>query len=480
MQTRKKLKLKKSVLFKSFAFLVGLFSLIVFIQFLRLGLLPWKYLILIFVILVAINLGLYFLLASKNYKKRMVGTFFSICFVVLYFVGINYQNATLSFLENVTSLEIQTETYQVYVKNTADAQNLSDLNNDVFGYVPNESGIDKAIEEIEKASKPKMTEVDSISSLVSELLNGECEAIILEKAEAELHQEMNADFKESTKLLTSIDIQVEKDSIMKDVSVTKEPFSIYVTGVDTYDGINTIARSDVNMVVTVNPNTHQILLLSIPRDYYVQIAGTTGLKDKLTHAGLKGVDTSIKTIEQLLEMDIHYYAKFNFTALTHLVDAVGGITVDSPFAFTADYEEEDHIYYEFQKGINELNGHQALAYVRERYSLREGDVARARHQQQVIEALIHKATSTTILTKYADILKSMEGNFVTNMSMKNISSFIQMQIDEMPTWTIETMVLTGSDSYELTASFPDLYSSVMIPDDSMNDAILKINEITGT
>src|SRR5699024_7329012 len=148
-------------------------------------------LILIFVILVAINLGLYFLLASKNYKKRMVGTFFSICFIVLYFVGINYQNATLSFLENVTSLEIQTETYQVYVKNTADAQDLSDLNNDVFGYVPNESGIDKAIEEIEKASKPKMTEVDSISSLVSELLNGECEAIILEKAEAELHQEMN-------------------------------------------------------------------------------------------------------------------------------------------------------------------------------------------------------------------------------------------------------------------------------------------------
>ena len=480
MQRRKKLKLKKAVLFKSFAFLVGLFSLIVFIQFLRLGLLPWKYLILIFVILVAINLGLYFLLASKNYRKRMVGTFFSICFVVLYFVGINYQNATLSFLENVTSLEIQTETYQVYVKNTADAQNLSDLNNNVFGYVPNQSGMEKAIHEIEKSSKPKMTEVDNISSLVEGLLNEECDAIVLEKAEAMLYQEMNTDFKESTRLLTSIDIQVEKESIMKDVSVTKEPFSIYVTGVDTYDGINSIARSDVNMVVTVNPNTHQILLVSIPRDYYVQISGTTGLKDKLTHAGLKGVETSIATIESLLEMDIHYYAKFNFTALIELVDAVGGITVDSPFAFTADYEEEEHIYYEFQKGLNELNGHESLAYVRERYSLREGDVARARHQQQVIEALIHKVSSTTILTKYADILKSMEGNFVTNMSMKNISSFIQKQLDEMPEWSVETMVLSGSDSYELTAAFPDLYSAVMIPDDSVNEAIVKINEITGT
>ena len=480
MQKKKKLKLKKSVLFKSFAFLVGLVSLIVFIQFLRLGLLPWKYLILILVILLLINLGLYFLLASKNYKKRMIGTFFSIFFVILYLVGITYQNATLSFLKNVTSLEIQTETYQVYVKNTAEVQSLSDLSGTVFGYVPNQSGMNQAIEEIEKTSKPKMTEVDNISSLVSELLNGECDAIVLEKAEAMLHQEMNEDFKESTKLLTSIDIQVEKESIMKDVSVTKEPFSIYVTGVDTYDGIHTIARSDVNMVVTVNPTTHQILLVSIPRDYYVQIAGTSGLKDKLTHAGLKGVDTSIKTIEQLLEMDIHYYAKFNFTALIELVDAVGGITVDSPFAFTADYKEEEHIYYEFQKGLNELNGHQALAYVRERYSLREGDVARARHQQQVIEALIQKASSTTILTRYADILKSMEGNFVTNMSMKNISSFIQMQIDEMPTWTVETMVLSGSDSYELTASFPDLYSAVMIPDDSMKEAIQKINEITGT
>ena len=480
MQRRKKLKLKKSVLFKSFAVFVIVASLIVFGMFLRLNLLPWKYLILLFILLFAIDFGLYLLLSSKNYRKRMIGTFLSVTLIIVYFIGITYQNATLQFLENITSLEIQTETYQVYVKNDSDYQSLSDLTSDKFGYVPNQSGMDKALEEVEKNAKPTITQVENISLLVDDLLNDECDAIILEKAEAELHQEMNEDFRENTKVLTSIDIKVEKESVLKDVSVTKEPFSVYVTGVDTYDGINTIARSDVNMVVTVNPITHQILLISIPRDYYVQIAGTTGLKDKLTHAGLKGVETSIATIEDLLEMDIHYYAKFNFTALIELVDAVGGITVDSPFAFTADYEEDEHIYYEFQKGVNELDGRQALAYVRERYSLREGDIARARHQQQVIEALIQKATSTTILTKYADILKSMEGNFVTNMSMKNISSFLQMQLDEMPKWSIETMVLSGSDSYQLTASFPDLYSAVMIPDDSMQEAIQKINEITGT
>ena len=302
----------------------------------------------------------------------------------------------------------------------------------------------------------------------------------MEQSEEELYNEMQKDFKENHKVLKTISVEVQKKDFSKDVSITKEPFSVYITGVDTYDEISSVARSDVNMVVTVNPLTHKILLTSIPRDYYVPIYNDkSGLNDKLTHAGLQGVETSIKTIENLLEMDINYYAKFNFTSLIQIVDAIDGIEVDSPFAFTADYKEETHVYYEFQKGINKLDGKQALAYVRERYGLREGDVARAKHQQQVVSAIVNKLSTSTILTKYGELIGSMEGNFVTNIDIDSITSFVKMQLDKMPSWTIESQVLKGSDASMKTASMPNLYSSVMVPlEDSVKEAIKKIDEIT--
>ena len=291
---------------------------------------------------------------------------------------------------------------------------------------------------------------------------------------------MSREFRENHEVLETIRIEIQKEAPKNDVKITQEPFSVYVAGSDTYKEINTVARSDVNMIITVNPITHQILLTSFPRDYYVKIAGDTSeLNDKLTHAGLKGVNTSIETIENLLEVDIQYYIKFNFTSLIQIVDALGGIDVDSPFAFTADYEEDEHIYYEFQKGINHLDGKQALAYVRERYGLREGDVARARHQQQVVKAVVDKLTTTTILTKYASLLGSMEGNFTTNIDIDSITAFAKMQLEQMPSWTIEMQVLEGSDAQRKTASIPNLYSAVMIPDEeSVLTSVQKINELT--
>lgn len=478
MQTKKKMKLKKSVIFKGIAFLVILFSLFVFIMFLRLGVLPFKYLVLLFIILGIVDIILYFVLASKNYRARMIGSGVSLILIILFAIGISYQSTTLDFLHKITFLNIETQTYQIYIKKNMSYDTLKDLSNKTIMYAKNKN-IDKVLKEIQKTSKPYLKENENASEIIEELLEDNISAIILEKAEAEVYLETNTNFRENTKVLTTINIEVQNESINKDVKITKEPFSVFITGVDTYDGINTIARSDVNMIVTVNPITHQILLTSIPRDYYVQIAGTTGLKDKLTHAGLKGVETSIKTIENFLELEINYYMKFNFTALVKIVDALGGIDVDSPFAFTADYVEDEHIYYEFKKGINHLDGKMALAYSRERYDLREGDVARARHQQQVIKAMIDKVTSTTILKKYASILSSIENNFITNMNMTDITGFIQMQLNDNPNWTIENIVLTGSDSSEKTNSMPKYYSSVMIPnEDSVKEAIEKINSIT--
>ena len=481
MQKKKKLKLKKSVIFKSLAIIIAIMSIYVFIMFLKLNVLPFMYLLFLFLILFAIDIGLYLLMSKKKPVFRIVGTICTIFLFVLYFVGIEFQTVTLNFLHQFAFLNIQTEHYQVIVKNTSEMASLNDLDNKSIAYVKNREGASKAYKQLEKENVKK-EEVDGVGTLVRSFLQDEIDVILLESSEEELYNEMSQEFKENHKVLETVSVEVQKNDFSKDVAITKQPFSVYVTGVDTYDAISSVARSDVNMVITVNPVTHKILLTSIPRDYYVPIAGSTSdLNDKLTHAGLEGVDVSIKTIENLLDMDINYYIKFNFTSLIQIVDALGGINVDSPFAFTADYEEDTHIYYEFQKGMNHLNGKQALAYVRERYGLREGDVARARHQQQVVEAVVNKLTTTTILTKYGELLGSMEGNFTTNFDFDSITGFVKMQLNDMPSWSVETQVLTGADASRKTASMPDLYSSVMIPDEEqLENAKGKIDEITLT
>ena len=481
MQKKKKLKLKKSVIFKSLAIIIAIMSIYVFIMFLKLNVLPFMYLLFLFLILFAIDIGLYLLMSKKKPVFRIVGTICTIFLFVLYFVGIEFQTVTLNFLHQFAFLNIQTEHYRVIVKNTSEMASLNDLDNKSIAYVKNREGASKAYKQLEKENVKK-EEVDGVGALVRSFLQDEIDVILLESSEEELYNEMSQEFKENHKVLETVSVEVQKNDFSKDVAITKQPFSVYVTGVDTYDAISSVARSDVNMVITVNPVTHKILLTSIPRDYYVPIAGSTSdLNDKLTHAGLEGVDVSIKTIENLLDMDINYYIKFNFTSLIQIVDALGGIDVDSPFAFTADYEEDTHIYYEFQKGMNHLNGKQALAYVRERYGLREGDVARARHQQQVVEAVVNKLTTTTILTKYGELLGSMEGNFTTNFDFDSITGFVKMQLNDMPSWSVETQVLTGADASRKTASMPDLYSSVMIPDEEqLENAKGKIDEITLT
>ena len=481
MQKKKKLKLKKSVIFKSLAVIIAIMSIYIFIMFLKLNVLPFMYLLFLFLILFAIDIGLYLLMSKKKPVFRIVGTICTIFLFVLYFVGIEFQTVTLNFLHQFAFLNIQTEHYQVIVKNTSEMASLNDLDNKSIAYVKNREGASKAYKQLEKENVKK-EEVDGVGALVRSFLQDEIDVILLESSEEELYNEMSQEFKENHKVLETVSVEVQKNDFSKDVAITKQPFSVYVTGVDTYDAISSVARSDVNMVITVNPVSHKILLTSIPRDYYVPIAGSSSeLNDKLTHAGLEGVDVSIKTIENLLDMDINYYIKFNFTSLIQIVDALGGIDVDSPFAFTADYEEDTHIYYEFQKGMNHLNGKQALAYVRERYGLREGDVARAKHQQQVVEAVVNKLTTTTILTKYGELLGSMEGNFTTNFDFDSITGFVKMQLNDMPSWSVETQVLTGADASRKTASMPDLYSSVMIPDEEqLENAKGKIDEITLT
>lgn len=232
--------------------------------------------------------------------------------------------------------------------------------------------------------------------------------------------------------------------------VRTTPFVVYISGRDAGGSL-----SDVNQLAVINPNTHKILLINTPRDYYVQLAGKTGLKDKLTHAGTYGLNTSIQTLENLYDTEINYYLQIRFESLVKLVNTIGGITVRSAYAFD-----------EFVVGENQLNGDQALRFARNRKSFAGGDRVRGENQQRVISALIDKLASPSTLTNYLNILDSMQGTFVTNFGSDNISKFAKRQLDNPVSWTVETYSVDGTGSYSRTYSYPNQDLYVMIPDES--------------
>lgn len=234
-------------------------------------------------------------------------------------------------------------------------------------------------------------------------------------------------------------------------------FAVYLSGIDVYGSITRKSRSDVNIIAIVNPDTNKILLINTPRDYFVEIPGVTnGEKDKLTHAGIYGVNTSMSTLEQLYGVELDYYLRVNFTSFEKIVDELGGITVSSKYAFSSRG-------YTFQKGDNYLNGKAALVFCRERYSFAAGDNQRGKNQQEVIKAIIKKACSPAILPAANDILDSVRSNIDTNMPEELIQSLIRKQLEDGKEWDIETLAATGSGDSRVTYSMPGMKVYVMLP-----------------
>ena len=226
-------------------------------------------------------------------------------------------------------------------------------------------------------------------------------------------------------------------------------------------------------MATINTKTHEVLLTSIPRDYYVTLY-SKGAKDKLTHSGIYGINETVSTVEELLDTDINYYIRVNFTTLIKLVDTLGGVDVYSEYDFSTGG-------YHFNKGYNHVNGAQALAFSRERYSFGSGDNQRIKNQQHVIEAVINKVlNSTTILTKYTSILESLEGSFQTNIEQNDISNLVKEQLDNMESWTIDNYSLTGTGSSSATYSMGSQKLYVMLPNESsVEEAKNNIQEVLG-
>ena len=260
------------------------------------------------------------------------------------------------------------------------------------------------------------------------------------------------------------------------VNVTEESFNVLITGIDTRGTIEEEGRSDVNMIATVNPVDGKVLLTSIPRDYYVRLPDHGYAGDKLTHTGFYGTNTTILAIEDLLGININYYVKVNFSTEEEFVNAIGGVDVYSEYEFVPVKRKQ----WTVKKGMNHMNGEEALAFARERKAFVTGDNQRIKNQQAVMEALIKKATSgTTMLLKYNKILNSLEDYFEMNFSSSEIRAIGKLQITKSIDWDIEKNTLTGHDASEATYSTGSQRVYVMSQDEtSINEAKNMITEVS--
>lgn len=422
--------------------------------------LPIKYLLIYSVIVGIIPIFMVWFTLFKKRKSKIKGIFLTIELIYLFVLVIVffYLNSTFNFLDRFTKqFGYETKQYNVLVLSGSSYKDIKDIKGKEVGYAKGlDTTITEALDELNKKVEVNNKELDGYGIALSMLDNKEIDVIIIPNSSYETLIENDETFDVSKyRIIYKLQIKEKSESSMKGVNVTKEAFNVYLTGIDTYGDITEKTRSDVNMVISVNPKTHKILLVNIPRDYYVDIIGKD-IKDKLTHAGNYGVDTSIKTVEKLLDTDINYYVKVNYNAIIKLVDALGGVDVESEYDFKS-YE----FYYPFKKGINHVDGKLALDFVRTRKAFIQGDRVRGENQQRMIEAIFKKASSASVLVKYDEILKALDGNFLTNLKVNDIMSLINMQLDKMPSWEFNTFSLNGKDDYVTTPSNQLMY--VMTP-----------------
>lgn len=458
---------------KYLAISLGVISIIVLWLVYFINVLPMEYFIVLCFLLLIIDAIVIALLLSFGTIKNILGGFFSLLLIVTMIVGINYELNTLDFFKQFGFNEYKTENYGIYVLKSSNYENIVDLENKSIGHLDlkKNTGLNKMVDKIAKKIEFKSKTYDDIYSMVSDLIGEKIEGIILEEAQVEILKEENYNEYELLKSIygDAIELSIKKNK--SNIDITKDSYNIYISGIDTYGNITNVSRSDVNILATVNPVKKEILLTNIPRDYYVKLHSFNEY-DKLTHAGIYGIDESISTIEDLLDTKINYYVKVNFTSLIDIVDALDGIVVNSNYSFTT----VDG--YSFKKGNNYLDGKEALSFARERKVFKEGDRIRGENQQLILTSIINKATSTKIITNYTEILKAVKGKFITNIKDEEITKLIKMQFSDGKAWNIKSISVNGVDSYDYVYSYKKNKLYVMRPiQETVDNAKGKIKDV---
>ncbi len=461
-------KTKKKPIYKTagfyFVLVYALLTVGMIIQLFTVNVLPTKYVVIASVILILLLLGMYLLQMGKRVNKinRILGKILIVILSVFLGLGNWMLFKTGSAFSRMTGDNSEITVISVVVMKENEAETIEDVKDGKFGIT--ETGdqeiLQKAIEDVEKDAGQSVTTVSykSYKDIGDDLYDGNIDAIIMDEATRSLFEDNHPKFDSETKVIKSYEYETESKDISKNVNVTEEPFNVYISGIDTYGTISTVSRSDVNMIATVNPNTHQILLTSIPRDYYVPQPCQGNQKDKLTHTGIYGIECTVETVENYFDIDINYYVRVNFSSVVDIVDALGGITVENPVAFTASDGS-----YTYPAGNVDMDGAMALRFARERYNLGGGDRDRGKNQMRVITGIINKAISPAIITRYTSILDAVSGSFQTNMSNSEMTSLIKMQINDMNGWDIEQVSVNGTGNPSAWSPANGFNSWVMEP-----------------
>lgn len=450
----------KLILTSLLAILSGiLISLLFFLE-----IVPVKYFISLLILDIIIFLFIIYTLFSNKNKILNITAFFLVFLSILcHGIVINYLNTTLSFFKTTTSVNYQTEEYQLLVLKNSSYQTLSDLENESLGIVKNQSKkYQQELEQIKNLITITDKTYQTPDTAARALLSQEVSSLFISTSGLSLLKEKLPDFEKKVRVLKNKQVKINSLPIAKSNNdLTKKTFTIYISGIDISGNISKVSRSDVNMLATINPKTKQILLTSIPRDYYVQLSNTTGYRDKLTHSGIYGINMTTSTIKDLLNINIDYYVRVNFTTLITLVDTIGGIDLYSDKSFRA-WTNGQCTYPE---GMVHVDGACALAFARERYTYTSGDRHRNQNQQDVVKAIIEKVISSkTLITKYPTLLSILENSFQTNIPLDQITKLINEQIRTMSSWQIEQFYLNGFDSANYTYSYPNQQLYVMEPD----------------
>ena len=459
---------------------IAIISIIIFIVFgimlYVLDMIPFKYLIIFYIVFGLLYLYLFITSFPKKIKNKfkISSCVFLILFATIFGVGIKYLNDTMDFVGVISKDLFQKEVYYVMTLENSKYKDIKDLDGKSIGIYSSKNST-KASNELNKKIKNISKEYKNVVELFEDLQDNKIDAVLINESTKNLLDTDLADMKLKLKEIYKVYVSIEKTDIVKVVDITKKPFNIYVAGGDAYGSIDNVTNTDVNMIITVDPVNKKVLLTSIPRDYYVNLPSFgDDAYDKLTHAGYYGIEESVKAIENLLDIDINYYVKVNFSTIEGVIDAIKGVDVYSDYSFN----ECAYGIYHFNKGMNHLNGKQALAFARERKSFSDGDIQRVKNQQKVLTAIIDKVTSsTTLVTNFSQILDSVGNSFSTNMESKNINRFIKMQLNDMRSWSIESQNLVGTDFYTYTYTYPNLQLYVMKQDEkSVNSVKEKIKK----
>ena len=419
---------------------------------------------------IIITIGLLVVLAisiflQKAKKSTLVTTIILVVFSLISLVGVfgfkqmiditNRMNQTAAFSEVEMS---------VVVPKDSDIKDVNQLTTVQAPTKVDKNNVDTLMSALKKDKKVdvKVDDVASYQEAYDNLKSGKSKAMVLSGSYASLLESVDSNYASHLKTIYTYKIKTKNNNSAKQVD--SKVFNIYISGIDTYGSISTVSRSDVNIIMTVNMNTHKILLTTTPRDAYVKIpGGGADQYDKLTHAGIYGVETSEQTLENLYGIKIDYYARINFTSFLKLIDQLGGVTVHNDQAFTS-----LHGKFDFPVGDIQMNSEQALGFVRERYSLDGGDNDRGKNQEKVISAIVNKLASLKSVSNFTSIVNNLQDSVQTNMSLDTINALANTQLDSGSKFTVTSQAVTGTGSTGQLTSYamPNSSLYMMKLDDS--------------